>query len=115
MAGRRDVPVVERLSAKTYLESGDRLGRTALHLAGSAAEAKALRGAIDKQMWNGTMYCDGVCADPSVGGASLLVVLPAWYCMLRRCLTRARLSTGFASFRKRFFFFVDHQIQLTVS
>ena len=38
-----------------------------------AAEAKALRGAIDKQMWNGTMYCDGVCVDPSVGGASLVM------------------------------------------
>ena len=36
-----------------------------------AAQGAALRAAIDTQMWNGSAYCDGVCAD--VKGNSLLM------------------------------------------
>jgi hypothetical protein len=38
-----------------------------------AAESAALTAAIRSKMWNGTAFCDGVCADPKIKNASLVM------------------------------------------
>ena len=38
-----------------------------------AAESAALTAAIRAKMWNGTAFCDGICDDPKINGASLVM------------------------------------------
>ena len=47
-------------------------GRTA-NASRISAEAAALKSNIVAKMWNGTAFCDGICTDPKIKGASLVM------------------------------------------